>query len=145
MKKPSLKTSLIVAGVLGLTAIGATQVREIIKIMGVGALVTQFGPDINKGFNSLSGHKDRDAATTKVVPIITVGVNSRGAIGAAQVMGTRKQVEKVKAIAALEADILGKEVKIRALIPVEAENITDKSKVRAVEGVGVSGIVDLRL
>ncbi len=81
--------------------------------------------------------------TTKVVPIISGGIASRQAVGAAQVMGPRYQVEKVQAVAQIDQDILGKEVKIRAMIPIESKEIL--KDIRRVEGVGVSGIVDLKL
>ncbi|MBC8064505.1 MAG: hypothetical protein H7Y17_06730, partial [Chlorobia bacterium] len=45
------KGFLVLAGVLAMAAIGTTQIREIIKIVGVGAAVKQFGPDINKAIN----------------------------------------------------------------------------------------------
>jgi hypothetical protein len=130
---------------LAVTAIGAGQIREAIKIIGVGAAVKQFGPEINRQLNKLTGHTDTQAKYTRVVPIITVGLNTRGAIGAAQVMGSRTQVMKVQAVAQPEVDLFGREIKIRALIPVDSLEITDPKKIKAVDGVGVSGIVDLKL
>jgi hypothetical protein len=50
-------------------------------------------------------------------------------------------VEKVNAVASPEINFLG-EVRLRALIPVSSKDVT---KIRNVEGVGVSGIVDLKL
>lgn len=136
---------LVACAALAVTAIAASQLMEAIKIIGVGAAVKQFGPQINKEFNKLTGHRDTDRSFTKVVPIITVGLNTRGAIGAAQVMGSRSNVQKVQAVAAPEVDLFGREIKIRALIPVSSTNITDPKKISAVDGVGVSGIVDLKL
>ena len=93
---------LVAAGVLGLTAIGATQVGQLLKIVGIGAVVQKFGPDINKAMNKLGTHTDTNTSWTKVVPILSVG--SRRAIGAAQVMGPRSKVETVKAVAQLDQD-----------------------------------------
>lgn len=126
-------------------AFGGGQIREIIKILGVGAAVKQFGPDINKAINGLTDHKDTNASFTKVVPIIKIGLNTRGAIGAAQVMGAKTNVEKVKCVAAPEAGLFGDEIRIQALIPVATDNPTDAKNLKAVDGVGVSGIVDLKL
>jgi hypothetical protein len=138
------KKSLLVAScVLALSALAAPQLKQIIKIVGVGAAVTQFGPQINSALNKLASHRDSDDVSTKVVPIISAGVNSRKAIGAAQVMGPRDQVERVKAVAQLDQDLFGREIKIRAMIPVASENVVQN--IRRVEGVGVSGIVDLKL
>jgi hypothetical protein len=135
----------LVAALLGLTvtAVAADIFMDLVKIVGVGAAVTQFAPQFNSTINKLSGHKDSSAVMTKVVPIISGGLNSRKAIGAAQVMGPRSQVEKVKAVAQLDQDLFGKEVKIRAMIPIETKDIV--SNIKRVEGVGVSGIVDLKL
>ncbi len=125
------------------TALAADAFRDLVKIVGVGAAVTSFAPQLNGAINKLSGHTDSNSVMTKVVPIISGGLNSRKAIGAAQVMGPRSQVEKVKAVAQLDQDLFGKEVKIRAMIPIETKDIV--SNIRRVEGVGVSGIVDLKL
>lgn len=144
MKKPSLRTVLVVTAALGLTAVGVTQIRQAIKILGVGAAVTQFGPEMNRAINNLTGRRDTNTEFTKVVPILTVGLNSRGAIGAAQVKGSRRNVERVKAVAAPEVELFG-EIMVRAMIPIATDNPTDARNLRAVEGVGVSGIVDLRL
>jgi hypothetical protein len=116
---------------------------DLVKIVGVGAAVTSFAPQLNSAINKLSQHNDSNAITTKVVPIISAGLNSRKAIGAAQVMGPRNLVEKVKAVAQLDQDLFGREVKIRAMIPIESKDVV--KDLRRVEGVGVSGIVDLKL
>ena len=138
---------LIVTGVLALTAIGMTQFKGaigmVIKTVGVGAAVKQFGPDINKAINKLANHTDTSTRATKVVPIISAGINSRKAIGAAQVMGPKSLVDKVQAVAQLDQDILGNEVKIRVMIPVSSQDVV--KNIRKVDGVGVSGIVDLKL
>lgn len=145
MNKKTLARLGATVAFVSVAAIAATQLMEAIKIIGVGAAVKQFGPQINREFNKLTGHKDTNINFTKVVPIITVGLNTRGAIGAAQVMGAKKNVDKVQAVAAPEVDLFGREIKIRALIPVSSTNITDPKKIKAVDGVGVSGIVDLKL
>jgi hypothetical protein len=109
----------------------------------VGAAVQKFGPDINKAINKLAGHKDTDATFTKVVPILTVGIGKSSAIGAAQVTGKRSNVEKVRAVAAPETELFGKEIRIRALIPISNDKVDQG--IKKVEGVGISGIVDLKL
>ena len=74
---------------------------------------------------------------------MTVGIGRSSAIGAAQVMGPKSLVDKVKAVASPEAELFGREIRIRALIPTSNKTITDKFE--TVDGVGVSGIVDLKL
>ncbi len=133
---------LVGLALLAVVPLAAPQFKAILKVVGVGAAVKQFGPQINTALNKLSSHKDSVKVKTKVVPIISAGVASRQAIGAAQVMGPAVEVDKVQAVAQLDQDVLGKEVKIRAMIPVDSMNPTNISRV---EGVGVSGIVDLKL
>lgn len=120
------------------------QIREVIRVIGVGAAVRQFGPEINNQFNRLTGHRNTDTNYTKVVPIITIGVGERSAIGAAQVMGARRNVERVQAVASPQVELFG-EVQLRALIPVDDIDITRPGDIKPVPGVGVSGIVDLNL
>lgn len=142
--KINRKLAISVAAMLTLTAVGsAGQIKQVIKLIGVGAAVKQFGPDINKALNRLTNHSDTYDMTTKVVPIISGGIGGRTAIGAAQVTGPRDKVEQVQAVAQLDQDLFGREVKIRAMIPISSREILkDLSRV---EGVGVSGIIDLRL
>jgi hypothetical protein len=141
--KVQRKAWLVLAGVFAMTAIGASQIKEIIKIVGVGAALKQFGPQINSAVNKLASHTDTSTRSTKVVPIISAGINSRKAIGAAQVMGPKSLVDKVQAVAQLDQDLFGREVKIRAMIPVESQDVV--KNIRKVDGVGISGIIDLKL
>lgn len=140
--KTKARVLLIAIGAMTLTAVAAPfQVKQLLKVLGVGAVVNEFGPEMNKGINKLSDHKDTSRSKTKVVPILSVG--SRQAIGAAQVMGPAADVDKVQAVAQLDQDLFGREVKIRALVPIESKNIVQN--IRRVENVGISGIVDLKL
>ena len=131
------------AATLALTAIGGAQLKQILKIVGVGAAVKQFGPDIDRALNKLVRRDNNRDFKTKVVPIISGGLNGRTAIGAAQVGGPRAQVDKVKNVAQLDQDLFGREIKIRAMVPIAGDVIT--TGVTPVDGVGVTGIVDLKL
>lgn len=145
MKRHLVRITVFAVVLAAMTAVATPQIMQVIKILGVGAAVKQFGPDINREFNKLTGHKDTNSRFTKVVPIITVGVkNARGAIGAAQVVGTKAQVQRVQAVASPEISMFG-EINLRAMIPVDSTNVTDVKSIKAVDGVGVSGIVDLKL
>jgi hypothetical protein len=77
------------------------------------------------------------------VPILTIGINASSAIGAAQITGPAAKVDQVQAVAQPEADLFGREIRIKALIPVSSQDVI--KDIRRVEGVGVSGIVDLKL
>ncbi len=126
---------------LTLSAFAAPQLKQILKLAGVGAAVKQFGPDINKAINGVTKHKDTPTMTTKVVPILSVGVG-RGAIGAAQIMGPDFAVKKVQAVAQIEGSLFG-EIRFKGLIPVSSKDVL--KDIKRVDGVGVSGIVDLKL
>ena len=78
---------LTIASSVAVAAFAAAQVGQIIKVIGIGAAVQKFGPEMNKGINKLTSHSDTPKSWTKVVPIISVG--SRKAIGAAQVTGPK--------------------------------------------------------
>lgn len=140
--KLNKKVCIVVAGI-SMAAVGATQVKEILKLLGVGAAVSKFGPDINKAINKLSNQKDTATRITKVVPIISGGIGSRNAVGAAQVMGPKSAVDQVKAVAQVEQDLFGNEIRIRAMIPISSKDVI--KDIKAVPGVGISGIVDLKL
>ncbi len=139
-----VKAAMIGGAIFFAGVAGAGQIKQVIKVLGVGAVVDRFGGDINKEFNKITGHEDTNKSYTKVVPILTVGLGSRGAIGAAQVMGSKSNVEKVRAVASPEIEMFG-EIHLRALIPVSTTNVTDSKNLKAVDGVGVSGIVDLKV
>ncbi|MES1227742.1 MAG: hypothetical protein ABUL72_03670 [Armatimonadota bacterium] len=126
-------------------AVNAQNIGQLIKVIGVGAVVKQFGGEMNREINKLTGHVDTEKQTTKVVPIISLGLNSRKSIGAAQISGARSNIEKVKCVASPQVDLFGHEITVRALIPVATDNPTDAKNLKPVDGVGVTGIVDLKL
>ena len=144
MRRNAFRIGLVIVALFAVSAFAVPQIKQVIKIFGVGAAVKQFGPDINREFNKLTGHTDTEDSFTKVVPIITIGLSTRGAIGAAQVTGAKVNVEKVQAVASPELELFG-EIHLRALIPVDSTDITRVQDIKAVDGVGVSGIVDLKI
>lgn len=106
---------------------------DLVKIFGIGWVVKHFSGDINDFINKAL--KQREAAIeghTKVVPILRVGTGT--AVGAAQVMGPKVQVDKVQAVAEVELSITGS-VRARGLIPISTR---DTSSIKGVGGVGVS-------
>jgi hypothetical protein len=118
----------------------AFDIGDVIKIFGVGAAVKQFAGPIDKFINKALGERGAQVrGATKVVPIISVGRG--GYIGAAQVVGVPASVNKVKAVAQVEArfgDVGG-----TLFVPVSSTNPGNNPK--AVDGVGVSAIIDLRI
>ncbi|MFN7016023.1 MAG: hypothetical protein ACK4P5_02485, partial [Fimbriimonadales bacterium] len=114
--------------------VGYAQLNQILKAGGIALVVDRFGSDMDRAINRLTNTKpDKDFAT-KVVPIISAGNGAY--IGAAQVMGKPELVRKVQAVAQVEGDFMGREVRLRALIPISTKN--PQRKIDRVEGVGVS-------
>lgn len=108
-------------------------IGDLVKIFGIGWVVDRFGPQIDRAINSALSQRDAEIeGFTKVVPIVRVGGGT--AVGAAQVMGPRVQVDKVQAVAEVEIRITGA-IRGRGLIPISTRNA---STVRGVGGVGVS-------
>ena len=122
-----------------MTALGLTQLDTLIKGAGIYVVIQKVGPQINKAINGLTKHSDTNRSYTKVVPIISFG--SGAAAGAAQVMGAQSQVEKVTSVLQMEGKALGA-VRFKALIPIASKDARDT---HSVDGVGVSGIVDIKL
>jgi hypothetical protein len=115
---------------------------KVVKVGGVGFVVDRFGPQINKFVNKLTANKNVGTQqATKVVPIITFG--SGGYIGAAQVMGTKSNVAKCKAVVQIEGNaVFGSSVRAKALVPVGSKTT---SKIKRIYGVGISAIIDIRI
>lgn len=141
--KPYKKIWITFVGLFVIASIAAPQIKEAIKIVGVGAAVKQFGPQINTQFNKLMSHKDTANQTTRVVPILTVGLSTSAAVGAAQVMGPKRQVDKVAAVAQPSAELFGREFRIRGFIPVSSKDVL--KDIKRVDNVAVTGVMDLKL
>jgi len=125
----------------------AQDILQLVKVFGIGYAVRTFGPQINDFINSMLLSRDvATQQTTKVVPILSISIGlsapGRAAIGAAQVAGPRAAVQKVEAVAALDANYQGV-FQIRALIPVDS--LEPWKSLRRVVGVGVSAIIDLKI
>ena len=140
-----VKSLFLVAAILvSVTAIvgyGST-VGDIVKVGGVGLLVDKLGPEINKFVNTLTANKNVGTTeATAVVPIISLG--GGGYIGAAQVMGTKANVAKCKAVVQIEGNaVFGKNIRAKALVPVGSKTT---SSIKRIYGVGVSAIIDIRI
>jgi hypothetical protein len=112
-----------------------------VKVVGVKALIDQFGSDINKTINKLLDNNDAKVnASTKVVTIVSPIGNKH--IGACQVAGPKAAVDKVGAVVQLETSFMDKTFRLKALIPIEG---SDPTRIKRVEGVGVSAIIDIKL
>ncbi len=108
-------------------------IGTLVKLFGIAWVVDHYAGSINKAINKALAQKNAEIeGYTKVVPIVRIAGNKGKAVGAAQVMGPRAQVEKVKAVGEAELGLLGV-VRARALLP-----ISSKNSLNVVPGVGVS-------
>jgi hypothetical protein len=133
------------AGSLVIGAYGAARAVDLgdaIKLFGVGFAVKQFANPINKFLNSvLAKHNAAIADATKVVPIVSIGEG--GYIGAAQVMGPRSLLSKVKAVGQGELNVGAVNGRLKGLFPIDTTN--PLKGLHRVDGVGVSAIIDLKI
>lgn len=117
----------------------AQGLKGILKGGAVAVLVSNLGGEIDKGINKVTGVRKTATEYTKVVPVISAGQSAY--VGAVQVMGTKSRVDRVKAVAQIEGR--AGDVRFRGLIPVDTLN-PGKTPSR-VRGVGISGLVDVKL
>ena len=61
---------------------------------------------------------------------------------ACQVMGPEASVNKVSAVAQVEGGLNALGVRVRVLVPVATKNITN---IKRIPGVGISGLIDVKL
>jgi hypothetical protein len=135
---------LVAAVIMSLTAIVSygSLIGDVVKVGGVGLVVDKFGGQINSFVNKLTANKNVGTQqATAVVPIISLG--GGGYIGAAQVMGTKANVAKCKAVVQIEGNaIFGKNIRAKALVPVGSKTT---SNIKRIYGVGISAIIDVRI
>lgn len=142
------------AGALALSAgvgMGSAQVAQagpfdgilgkVVKVGGIGFLVKQFGPEINKAINTLLQQKGvRYSGRTKVVPTFAIG--SGAYAGGAQIQGEPDQVDQVKYVATVEVPV--GEFRGKAYFPVKSL-IKGNAITKPVKGTGVTAIVDFKI
>lgn len=126
-----------------LVPIATPQIGQLIKLVGIWEVTKRYGGEVNSAFNKLVKRDPEASKMTKVVPIISGGIGGRKAVGMVQVSGPKKFLDTVKAVAQIEQDLFGKEIRIRAMIPIDQDTIA--KDIKPVEQVGITGIVDLKL
>jgi len=147
MKKKLLATVMAVSiatlstgALVNTTQAFSLNLGSILKVGGVGILVDRFGGQINDFLNKILAQNNLSTTyTTKVVPIVSVGTN--GYIGAAQVTSPASEVERVEAVAQLEASF-NNVARVKGLVPIDSKNPVNASRI---QGVGVSAIIDLKI
>ncbi|WP_277300923.1 hypothetical protein [Veillonella montpellierensis] len=110
------------------------------KVGGVGFLVDRYNDSIDNFLNTLLRQNNLSTTyTTKVVPIVSMGNNAY--IGAAQITGPASEIERVKAVAQLEASFNGV-ARVKGLVPIDSMNPVGANRI---QGVGISALVDLKI
>lgn len=128
----------IVAASLATGAL-AIDLGDILKGGVIAVGVSVLAKPLNDAINAvLLNHKVENKQETKVVPILSVGKGAK--VGAAQVIGEKDDVAKVKAVAQLEGSL--KSIGFKALIPIESLDMTN---LKRVYGVGLSALIDYKL
>ena len=118
----------------------AINIGDMIKVLGIGAVVSAFGGQIDDFINKALGERQAAAmGATKVVPILSVGRG--GFIGAAQVVGVPEQVRRVQAV--VQVELRFGSVGGRGLFPISAKK-ADKN-FKPIPGVGVSAVLDFKI
>lgn len=113
---------------------------DLVKIFGIGWVVNRFAGQINTTINRALAQQEAEiAGYTKVVPIVRLVGGGGQAIGAAQVMGTKAQVDQVRAVAEVELRLLGS-TRARGLVP-----ISNPTSLSIVNGVGISANIKFPL
>jgi hypothetical protein len=136
-------------GAAGAAVAQGKAITTAIKVFGIGYVVKQYGPQINSAINTLMlNNQAQNKETTKVVPILSVGVgivsgNPGSYIGAAQVQGPAAALSRVQAVAQIEGSFLGV-VRLKGLVPVDSLTPLP-GRLHRVYGVGVTALVDFQL
>ena len=136
------KTFVLTLGLLTVLTIGVSaQFGTILKGAGISFIVSKFGPEINKVINAVTKTPNNDPVfASKVVPIISVGDGKEA--GAVQIMGPRDAVGKVQAVAQFESNFKPLNMRLRGLVPMDSKDIRN---VHRVPGVGISGLLDVKI
>ncbi|MFN3649099.1 MAG: hypothetical protein ACK47B_05910 [Armatimonadota bacterium] len=114
---------------------------KVVKVGGIGFLVKQFGPQINKTINTLLQQKGiRYEDRTKVVPTFAVG--SGAYVGGAQIQGEETVLKKAKYVATIEVPV-GR-ARGKAYFPVNSLT-PGKAELKPIQGVGTTAIIDFRI
>ncbi len=115
--------------------------HSVVTAAAVGTVVTAAAEPMDDAINRVTGDRTMPPdADTKVVPVLSVG--RKGYIGAAQVSGSSRLVERARAVLQLETEFDGGRYRIKLLSPVDSVNPFDVDRVR---GVGITGLADIAL
>lgn len=119
----------------------AIDVGDVLRALAIGYGVKASSKPINDFINEVTANKGLPVgATTKVVPILTVG--EKAYIGAAQVAGSSSQVSKVEAIFQLYAAFDNDKYRIMLLFP---NGDINPLNFKRISGVGLTALADVSI
>lgn len=107
---------------------------DVLKAGVVAVAVNAAADPLNRAINTITINS---GASTKVVPIITVG--SKAYIGGVQVSGSSSSVRAVKAVYQYEGVFDSGRYRVKALVPADS---TNPLRIRRVAGVGITALID---
>ena len=148
MKKKIVATmvafSVATVGVVGVQQAQAFNLGSllggVLKVGGVNFVIDKYADSINGFLNNLLKQNNLSTTySTKVVPIVSLGGGAH--IGAAQVTGPSSEVERVEAVAQIEASF-NSVARVKGLVPIDSKN---PSTANRIQGVGISAIIDLKI
>jgi len=145
MKRRTILSTCVVAVLAMTVGIGvgnAFKLGDLLKVGGIIYIVDKFSTNINDFVNKLLINKGLEVKeTTKVVPILSVGQGTY--VGACQVSGSKKDVDKCNCVVQYEDDtVFGSKIRVRALVPCATRSTKN---VKRLNGVGVSAMVDVKI
>ena len=112
----------------------------VLKVGGVNFVIDKYADSINGFLNNLLKQNNLSTTySTKVVPIVSLGGGAH--IGAAQVTGPSSEVERVEAVAQIEASF-NSVARVKGLVPIDSKN---PSTANRIQGVGISAIIELKI
>jgi hypothetical protein len=115
--------------------------QAVVKAVTVGAVVSAVSGPADKALNTITANRKLPpGVSTKVVPVLSVG--EKGYVGAAQVAGSRRLVDKTKSVIQFETAFNDKQYRIKLLMPMDSVNPLQMGRVK---GMGVSALVDIAL
>jgi hypothetical protein len=145
MKRAPIGIGIAIAVGLAVLAFSTTaalgiDIGDVVKVGGIAFLVDQYDEQIDSFITSALGEREAAAkGATKVVPILSLG--GGGYIGAAQVVGSPENVQRVKAVVQVEGKF--GDFRAKVLVPTttsKASGSPDRAK-----GVGVSAVIEFKI
>ncbi|MDH4179343.1 MAG: hypothetical protein OEV33_02445 [Armatimonadota bacterium] len=145
MKRAPIGIGIAIAVGLAVLAFSTTaalgiDIGDVVKVGGIAFLVDQYDEQIDSFITSALDEREAAAkGATKVVPILSLG--GGGYIGAAQVVGSPENVQRVKAVVQVE----GKFGNFRAKVLVPTTTSKASGSPDRAKGVGVSAVIEFKI